>query len=422
MTFESDIETFTKGRDVKGGEKVVWVEVCDSFERLQAIQQQWDQLAESVGSEIFLTYDWCRIWWKYYGAGRDLRVYVFRSAEKLVGVLPLFFESIRLGPVFVRAGKIVGSDHTLAQFSPPVRRDHIRAVVQRFYELISRERWDIIHIGPIAGLYSHYEELSEALDESFGGSCILRAKKTQDQTYFLLADKWAAQLKGLSRNARKRISRHYRQLNKALHHEPGRFASEFATVENADEMFRGFVHMHQVHWKACGKLGHFGDWQDAFEFHREMVMAQLKYDRLRLMASYWGTRSLGYEYAYKFGDKYFAFLNARTDSEKLADINVCTSMFTEQVKRAMSENVRCVDDMRGKYDYKLRLGGKLFPVRSIYVLRKKGLVLIRVMMFRILSRLLDVCYYRIWFCTLAPRLPFGRTPLRKIWVKMCAFV
>jgi CelD/BcsL family acetyltransferase involved in cellulose biosynthesis len=401
--------------------KALQVESYDSFEQLEAFQQQWDDFAESMRSEIFLTYDWCRLWWKYYGKDRDLRVHIFRSDGDLVGIIPLFFDRITLGPIVIRAGKIVGSDHTMTQFSLPLRRDSIRAVVQRLYELVSRERWDIIHIGPTSGFCSHYEQLSNAVSASFGRSCTLRTKSTQVQTYFLLADTWPAQLKCLSKNARKKISRHRRKLSQALQSEPGHLVSKFATAENADETFNAFVQMHQARWKARGKLGHFGDWLDAFDFHREMVTAQLKYDRVRLMASYWGARPLGYEYAYKFGDRYFAFLNARTDSEALADVNIYTWTFTEQVKRAMSENVRCIDDMRGRYDYKLRLGGKLFPVRDIYVLQKKGLLRIRMLIFRVLCRLLNVCYYKIWFCKLAPRLPFARRPLWDVWVRTCSF-
>ena len=38
-----------------------------SFDELQRLREPWDRLALKAGSEIFLTYDWCRIWWKYYG-------------------------------------------------------------------------------------------------------------------------------------------------------------------------------------------------------------------------------------------------------------------------------------------------------------------------------------------------------------------
>jgi CelD/BcsL family acetyltransferase involved in cellulose biosynthesis len=83
------------------------VDVFDSFDELASMQQEWDNFVESVGSEIFLTFDWCRIWWKYYGKNRTLRVFVFRINNELLGIIPLFFEKIWLGLVPIRTVKIV---------------------------------------------------------------------------------------------------------------------------------------------------------------------------------------------------------------------------------------------------------------------------------------------------------------------------
>ncbi|MBW2647181.1 MAG: GNAT family N-acetyltransferase, partial [Deltaproteobacteria bacterium] len=165
----------------------------------------------------------------------------------------------------------------------------------------------------------------------------------------------------------------------------------------------------------------FGDWPDSFDFHKEMAHAQLKYDRLRLMHIKWGEYSLAYEYAYKFGSRYFAFLNSRTDMKEVADVSVGTTIFAERMKKAISENVRYVDAMRAKYEYKMRLGGKLFPMRDIYVFQKRILSRVRVYMFRFLSKLLHFCYYKIWFMRIAPRLPFRRRPLWRRWIRSFAF-
>lgn len=385
------------------------------------LQGRWDDLAASVGSEIFLTYDWCRIWWKHYGKDRDLRIWVFQKGTELVGVVPVFLEKIWLGPVYVRAAKLVGSDHTMAQFSLPIVSDHIAEVIEKLAESLLKQRWDVAHMGPIAGLCSHYEKLKEALEKAFGSACGISFSEKQVQTYFLVADTWEAQLASLSKNARRNIKRKCQALKDALQNRPGDLTLEFATIQNVDEIFHEFVNMHQKHWKKEGRLGHFDDWPDSFDFHKEMAHAQLKYDRLRLMRIRWGECCLGYEYTYKFGDRYFAFLNSRTDMEDVANVNVGTTIFTEQIKKAMSENVRYVDAMRAKYDYKMRLGGKLFPMRDIYVFQKRILSRSLVYMFRLLSRLLHLCYYKMWFMRIAPKLPLRRRPLWRKWIRSNPF-
>lgn len=350
-----------------------------------------------------------------------MKVWIFSNGAELVGIVPLFIEKIWLGPVSIRAVKIVGSDHTMAQFSLPVSLNYMKDVAENLADALLQEKWDIMHIGPVAGLCSHYDKMKESLNIAFGDACGISSGENQVQTYFFVADTWDAQLAGLSKNARRNIKRKCKALEDVLQDRPGKLSSEFATDKNVDEVFRGFVDMHQKHWKKKGKLGHFGDWPDSFDFHKEMAHEQLKNDRLRLMHIKWGQYDLAYEYSYKFGDKYFAFLNSRTDEEEVADVGVGTTIFAERIKKAISENVKYVDAMRAKYDYKMRLGGKLFPMRDIYVFQKKILSRARVLMFRLFSKLLHLCYYKIWFMRIAPRLPFRRRPLWRLWIRSFAF-
>lgn len=399
----------------------VRVKLFCSFEELAALQERWDNLAAWAGSGIFLTYDWCRIWWKYYGKNRDLRVLVFQKDTDLVGIIPLFLETIRLGPVSVRVARLVGSDHTLAQFSLPIVGDHLEAVAEGLAESLLGEKWDILYIGPVAGLYGHHNALREALRRAFGNTCSISCKQKHVQTYYFVAETWEAQLASLSKNGRKHIRRSYRELGRIMQDQPGDLASDCATIQNVDEILHGFVHMHQKQWQKKNRPGHFGDWPDSLDFHREMAHAQLQRGRLRLMQIHWGQRCLAYEYAYRFGEKYFALLCARTNLADVAHVGMGSVMFAELMKAATKERVRYIDDMEAKYDYKLRLGGKLLPMKDIYVVRKQLLCKARARVFRFVSRLLHLGYFRIWYMRIAPKLPLRRRPLWRIWIRSHAF-
>lgn len=409
MTIAADIET----------EDIVQAEIYDSFERLEGMRQQWDEFVESVGGEIFLTYDWCRIWWKYYGDNRDLRVFIFRSNGELVGVIPMFFERIWLGPVFIRAAKIVGSDFTLSQFSIPLANGYMRTVVEKFSELLSKEKWDIVYIGPIAGLYNQFDELKDTVNELFGDFHSVLIEHKGVQTYFQLAESWEKQLANLKKGERWDIRRSYKALRPQTETEC--LVSTFVSKENFEQTFEDFVNMHQSYWRSLGKLGHFGDWPAAEDFHHEVAAAQLSHNRLRLLEVKSGENSLGYEYDYRFGHRYFEFLNARSASKDLAKISVGRVVFSEQVKKALDEGITCIDSMRGKYEHKLRLGGRLFPTRNIYIIHRKVSTRIRVSVFRAFASFLNLCYYRIWFCRIAPKLPLRRRPLWRLWIRSTPF-
>lgn len=422
MTVRSDTKIVTSEKDNIDTEKVVQVEIYDGFEELEPIQQQWDKLAESLGSEIFLTYDWCRIWWKYYGKERDLRVFVFRSNSELVGIIPLFFEKIWLGPAFIRAVKIVGSDFSLSQFSFPLVENYIKAIVEKFFELFSGEKWDVLHIGPIAGLYKHYDNLKDALKQSFNGSYSVLEKEGGVQTYFKLLDNWENHLSTIGKNERGNIRRNYNYLHKSFCDESNNINSCFATQDNFTGFFDDFVEMHQAHWKKLGKGGHFIDWPYALEFHREMAQSHLHLGRLRLLKVSIGSNCIGYQYHYRFGDKYLHFLDSRVNTPSSNSISWGRITFCEQIKKAIGEQIKYIDSMRGKYEHKLRLGGRLFRIKNMFICSKKPSVSIRMYTFRVLARLLNLFYYKIWFCRLAPKLPFKRRPLWDIWIKTCAFV
>ncbi|MBA7668575.1 hypothetical protein ES703_76688 [subsurface metagenome] len=400
----------------------ILVEEYNDFGALASMQQEWDDFVELVSGDIFLTYGWCRIWWKYYGDRRKLQIFVFRSNSEIVGIIPLFFEKLWLGPVFVKAVKIVGSDFTIAQFSLPIHNKYIKAVIQKFFELLSSEHnWDIIHIGPIAGSYEHYNDLKNAYEGSFGHSHLVLNENKGVQTYFKLADTWDEYLAGLNRKERTKIKRHYRLACKAAGDKTASVVAKCATMDNFEEMFAGFVQMHQEHWQRLNKLGHFGDWYCGHEFHRELAEAQLKRKRLRLIQIGLGDRCLGYKYGYIFGDNYFDFLDARSDCNELANVGLGRIVYSEMIKKAIREKAKWIDSMRGEYKHKLEMGGQLFPTRNLYVIPKKTVTVVRVRLFRLFAWLLNFFYYRVWYHKVAPKLPLRRRALWNTWIRTCGF-
>jgi CelD/BcsL family acetyltransferase involved in cellulose biosynthesis len=398
-------------------DQTIQVEVWNSFEDLQTIQAEWDKFVESVGGEIFLTYDWCRIWWKYYGNNRDLRVFIFRSNGKLVGIIPLFFERIWLGLISVCAAKIVGSDFTISHFSLPILRSCTASVSNRFAELLSKSMCDVICIGPLAGLYKGYNDLIETLKQSVERSHAVFGVDIGVHTYYRMAQTWEEYLAGLRKKERQLIRNAYRRI------ERGELTliSELASINNFKEKFDGFVRTHQSHWQSIGKAGHFGDWPLSVEFHREVARAQLEHGRLRLLEVRLSEACSGYQYSYRFGDTYLSVLPARPAEINSTKIPTGKVLFSEQLKNAIDEKITYIDSMQAKYEYKLRLGGELLSMRAIYVCRKGILAAPRIFMFRVLSKLLDICYFKIWYCRIAPMLPFKRRPLWRIWIRSNAF-
>jgi CelD/BcsL family acetyltransferase involved in cellulose biosynthesis len=398
-------------------EKNIQVKVFDSFDELAPLQKEWDDFIERASEDIFLTYDWCRVWWKYYGKGRELSVFVFRDNENLVGIIPIFSEKIRLGPTAVKAAKIVGSDFTPIQFRLPLMDNYMPTVIKKFSELISKHNFDIIHIGPIAGLYDHFDELKDCLTECFGGSHLVSAENNNVQCYFRLTESWEKYLSALNGSERRNIRRNENKLQKMLSERKESLVTNFADEDSFPEYFGDFVGMHQSYWQKQGQMGHFEDWPFARAFHQEAASLQLKRGRLRLLQLRAAGHTLCYGYGFKFGNMLIFFIDAHSAPELFTGISIGQICFGAMTKKAILENIGWVDSMRGNYEHKRRLGGQFFPVKSIYVIPRKASIRLRTTLFRFCARLLNLFYYRIWFCRIALKAPFTRRALWKIWIR-----
>ena len=390
------------------------LETFYSFDHLTSMQQEWDQFIESIKGEVFLTYDWCRVWWKYYGNHRDLMIFIFRNGGTICGILPVFRESIRLGPFCIRAIKIVGTDFIPIAVSIPIKPDLMDQVIRMFFdELNLKVNWDILHLGAISGRYKEFDNLVAVCKKNLKDHYAIQTKTSDVQTYYKIADSLEEQIASLSKVERKRLRRTFKELDTlgiSLN-------SSFASGSNLTNFFDSFYRMHQLRWQQEGKAGHFVAWPSSYEFHKEISLIQLKYNRLRLQEIKLNNRPVGYKYAYKFGETYFAFLDSRAEIELSPHISFFRIAFSEQLKEARKEKVEWIDSMRGKYEHKLQLGGQLFPIKSIYIHSKKLYPLLRISLFRSFAWALTICYYKIWRARIAPRLSITPRPFWEFWIR-----
>jgi hypothetical protein len=333
----------------------------------------------------------------------------------------MFFEKIRLGPVSLRCGKIVGSDFSIYAITLPINKKLLPAVMENFFTNISTHNWDALHIGPLAGLYDDFGHVLGLCGRYQQNGFRVKTTANNVQAFFLLTDSAGQATEIVSGKWERQIRKKYRILRQALGNEAAPLTSGFAADAEFERTFANFVDMHRRHWQKQNQAGHFGDWPCSLEFHHDAALSQLKRGRLRLMEVKTDGRSLGYKYSYKFGDTFVEFLDARADGDHFSRAGLGNIVFYEQLKKAQQEQVRYIDSGRGKYEHKLRMGGQLFDMNNIYIFRNSLVATARVNIFRALARLLDICYYKIWFSRLAPKLALRRRPLWKTWIRSVAF-
>ena len=385
-----------------------------TLQEVESIRLEWDRFVEAQTADIFLTYDWCRIWWKYYGNNREPVIFILRSGGNICGILPMFMERIRVGPVLLKVMKLMCADYSPVTIPNANQREHLETGITLILkELIRTKAFDLIYFGALSGRYEDTNILVDIINNGLGNAWVVEVKELDVQTYFSVENSWEKQIEKMSKLQRRNTRRVYKEIR-----ERGMsLTTDLATLETWSSMFDRFVGMHQEHWQKMGMPGHFAQWPFAYNFHKEVAGTLVDLGRLRLAEIKLDNRCFGYEYMYKLGNTYCWFLNARAELEKESKIDFLRIGFGEKVEKAVREGVTCIDAMRGRYQYKNMMGGKSLPVYGVYVFPANNAGLLRVKCFRWLVQFMDILYSKIWLRRVAPRIGFIPGQYIDLWVR-----
>ncbi len=387
--------------------------VFASFSEARALQQSWDSFVEEAGGDIFSTFDWCEVWWRHYGQRRRLQIHVFHDAGRLVAVLPLFWERLRLGPLSLRLVRLVGCDHSVTTCAPVIQPDRMAAVMAAVVESLERgSPWDLLYLGPLPGYYERRDTMAGALRGCAGVEEVVSSADDGPHIVFNLPLTYEAYLGTLSSSERHNIRKRDRRLA-----ENHRSRLVVIAPDKIEQAFRSFVRQHQAQWQRQGQLGHFGDWPGARAYHHDMALAQSRCGRLMLLHLEADDETLGFHYSYRFGQHVHWILGSRTLDPRWEFYSPGRLLHCAMVREALEAGATQIDAMRGMYDYKLRLGGTVLQLQSVAAIHEGLMSRLRVRTTRCNARLLDLFYYRIWFGRLAARLPYWQRPLWRTWIR-----
>jgi CelD/BcsL family acetyltransferase involved in cellulose biosynthesis len=398
---------------IPGTTPVFLMEEYHSFDELQPLAREWDGFIEEAGGEIFLTFDWCRLWWHYYGTDRKLLVFIFRRSRQIVGILPVFLETVRVTVFPLRIVKLVGCDFGPFTFSICIHPESADLALSFFVKRLNEERWDLLMLGELAGRFERIETLRTQLRQQFGAGFAVIDRICNVQTYHAIPDSWEALLRQLPKGDRYKFKREYKRLRreeKCLH-------SPIAEADDFDQFFDEFVSLHQRYWNRKKRTGHFNAWPCSREFHRAVARSQLALGRLRLQRLMIGDDVIGYSYAFKFGSTYHQFLDGRR-CEDDSRTSFFRLDFGETAKKAMLEKVTSFDSLRGSYDYKLHIGGYHKDIHKIFVHRSGAFHRFRIKGLVGLIRIYDALYRKLWRNGIMPLTGGRNTPLSRTWIRL----
>jgi CelD/BcsL family acetyltransferase involved in cellulose biosynthesis len=376
--------------------------VAESFETCSAAQEEWDRMAADVGAPVYMSYDWARVWWQFYGQGSSLRLFTFSSGDTLVGVVPVYLSVLGAWPTQIRVARLVGSNIPPKIFNPPVHPEiGAKAWEAVLSHLFSKDKCDVVSLGPVSETYSGFNSLSEVAGH---GNGIWETGQVVDRdvhTVYHLPKTLDELLAGVDRKELKTRRKKLRELESKgplrieVVKEPGKVEQEFEE----------FAEVHRTQWEAEGRPGHFHAWPNALEFNRELVKVQGKRGRVRFVRLLVGDVLVANQYNYAFGRNLYAELPSRATGPEWDRLSLGCSSQVKLLESAINEGFATMESGLGHYEYKVLLGGRehravLFRLRSLRASSRA-----RVRVSSALRDLLVLTSQKLWYKRISPHLP-----------------
>lgn len=387
-----------------------------SFENTEFLQPEWDRVVAQLGGSVYMSYDWCKTWWKFYGCGKELRIFLFSAADNLVGILPFYIDNLGPRPFQLRIARLVGANIPPKVFDPPIHEDWVQPIWREtIAQLFGHDRCDLLSLGPVSELHKGTGFLHEGTGKALDGMGVKVAASSQTiHTIFWLPKSLDEFFEAMPRGERKKRQYEIRLLKKETSAtedvvcEPGRIEQEF----------EDFTRLHTQQWQGKGKLGHFRSWPQGEDYNRALVRALGKLGRVRFMRIRAANRVVSSQYVFAFGNCYYWELPARAIGDQWQRFSLGPAGFLAMVDRAIQEGISRVEAGLAQYDYKRKLNGKEYAARTYRIVADSAASRLRVRVFNLLRTCLLWGYYKLWYSRISPRLPTRfRKPIWTVWLR-----
>lgn len=393
----------------------VQLTAAESFESLAMETSEWDGAVERLGGSIYMTWDWLRTWWAFYGQGCALRLLVFRREGEIIGLLPLYLQQLGLPPFHLTVARLVGANIPPKVFDPPIDREATFYCVRMALYYLEQEGCGVVSLGPVS---DEFAIARSGLEEPGGRLAGWRVRKQRGGVYswFPLPESYAAYLSSLGKNEQKNRRRYELRMLRREHEVAIDVLGR--SGEALDEAFAEFVRLHTAQWRSEGLPGHFGAWPRGLEYNRALVQAQAPHRRVRMLCIRADCETVCAEYSFAWRDRWFAELPARKVGPPWDVYSLGSTGIVVMIQEAIREGKKRIEGGLGHYPYKLRLGAVERPVWIYRFARRRPGDRVRQWAAQTMRLVTQLSCHKIWYRRIQPRLPERwHKPQAWVWLR-----
>jgi CelD/BcsL family acetyltransferase involved in cellulose biosynthesis len=270
--------------------------------QLDTLKKDWTDLVNEIpGAPIFLTWEWIRTWWLYFGQDRELWLLTARDKQgKLLGLAPLMREFTRMGWLKIRMMAFIGTGRI-----HPVHLNILahpsdqKGLYQAFLNILlsKSDQWDVISFASVA-----QDSTSVSLLMAAGGS--VRIVPQEPLPYIPLPSNWEIYLKAVSKKLRRNLKYF---LSKLEDDYPGRVI--FACVTDPRELQSAMEKLEELNKRRWHAIKLFTPFYDPTysSFHQTIACQALNRGWLRLYTLTVVDRVIALFYCFHFQNRVYAY-------------------------------------------------------------------------------------------------------------------
>jgi CelD/BcsL family acetyltransferase involved in cellulose biosynthesis len=312
-------------------------------DELEALAAEWDDLVRAMPRPSpFLLHGWISEWWRYHGAGGELRVHVARRNGKLAGALPLFSRR-RSG---LRITEFLGS-YTSALADLMLADSDDRAARDALAERAASRRQDL---ADLFGLPAE-SSLAAAL-----GTERLRMIERVEAPVLDLRGGWAEAYRAKT-SSKKRNLHHRRRRQLA---ELGRLETVRArTLEELEPALEDAFRLHELRWAGRPDASGFAT-ERGRQFHRAALGRLAKLDVPRIVTLKLDGQPIAFHYFFALYGR--MYVHRLAFDPALARYSPGLVNTLDALEAAGDEGLERVEFLGGAERYKVELADGFEPL------------------------------------------------------------
>lgn len=249
-----------------------------------AISDTWDDLLNcSVTANVFLTCEWLRTWWDYYGDNKELLILVVEDKKGVCGIAPLYLIKQAIAPgLYEKVIRFIGDEEVGSDFLEVIihpRRlvDTVTVIFEYLWKEIEWDRMSLRSVDASSPCHSIMFVKAERM-----GAVVRR--RIQDVCPFMVIPESIAEFNlqadigfkhAIGRNNLIQIKKAFPDM---------RFECTSSSSELAERMEQ-FFDLHEERWKLSGQSGNFYD-ERKRAFYRKIAQLMLPTGRFCLSCLY----------------------------------------------------------------------------------------------------------------------------------------